>query len=304
MSKIIYYYLGIAVTLIGGTILYSNSSCNCTSESTTKNKVADANFFTRSENHVPFRLVSAGFRYKTNYNFNFIKSNEALVLPVSDSVLIGIVNLKDYLTSYPNYKIKITGYALNDEQNNSNYRSLAEARAIAVKEYMLEHGYYDSQFELAAYLVSSLTTNYDTILGPVKFDIIRTTTPNKELTIDGNTLKSRINSNPLILNYDSGDSQELVSPDADQKINSIKQYLRIVPNAKVLAIGHTDIYGTRELNITVGKQRAEYAKIFLLQKGISLSRIETMSRGEEEPLSYDLAPESQAINRRVVVQIK
>ena len=64
--------------------------------------------------------------------------------------------------------------------------------------------------------------------------------------------------------------------------------------------GHADERGTREYNFALGARRAETAKNYLIAKGISTSRIRTISYGKERPVAVcdDISCWSQ--NRRAV----
>jgi peptidoglycan-associated lipoprotein len=64
--------------------------------------------------------------------------------------------------------------------------------------------------------------------------------------------------------------------------------------------GHADERGTREYNFALGARRAESVKNYLISKGVSASRIKTISYGKERPVATcdDISCWSQ--NRRAV----
>ncbi len=64
--------------------------------------------------------------------------------------------------------------------------------------------------------------------------------------------------------------------------------------------GHADERGTREYNFALGARRAEAAKNYLISRGVSGSRIRTVSYGKERPVAVcdDISCWSQ--NRRAV----
>ena len=64
--------------------------------------------------------------------------------------------------------------------------------------------------------------------------------------------------------------------------------------------GHADERGTREYNFALGSRRAESVKNYLISKGISASRMKTISYGKERPVAVcdDISCWSQ--NRRAV----
>lgn len=69
--------------------------------------------------------------------------------------------------------------------------------------------------------------------------------------------------------------------------------------AKAVTIeGHCDERGTAEYNIALGERRALSAKQFLVNLGISETRISTVSFGEERPFDPGHNEEAWAKNRR------
>jgi peptidoglycan-associated lipoprotein len=68
--------------------------------------------------------------------------------------------------------------------------------------------------------------------------------------------------------------------------------------------GHADERGTREYNFALGARRAEAAKNYLVARGVSSSRIKTISYGKERPVAVcdDISCWSQ--NRRAVTILK
>jgi peptidoglycan-associated lipoprotein len=64
--------------------------------------------------------------------------------------------------------------------------------------------------------------------------------------------------------------------------------------------GHADERGTREYNFALGARRADATKNYLIAKGVSASRIKTISYGKERPVAVcnDISCWSQ--NRRAV----
>lgn len=74
--------------------------------------------------------------------------------------------------------------------------------------------------------------------------------------------------------------------------------LRDNPSISIRIEGNCDERGTNEYNIALGERRANSARSFLMSLGISSSRIEVMSYGEERPLFLGHDEESWSRNRR------
>lgn len=80
-------------------------------------------------------------------------------------------------------------------------------------------------------------------------------------------------------------------------------WLQRYPNVRVTIEGHADERGTREYNLALGDRRANAAKNYLVARGISPSRITTISYGKERPLALGSDEESWARNRRAVTVV-
>ena len=69
-------------------------------------------------------------------------------------------------------------------------------------------------------------------------------------------------------------------------------------DVKIRIAGHTDERGSDEYNLALGQRRAAAAKEYLVQRGISDSRIETVSYGEERPIAQGSDETAYQQNRR------
>ena len=76
------------------------------------------------------------------------------------------------------------------------------------------------------------------------------------------------------------------------------QYLRDHPNVRIEVQGNADERGSTEYNLALGQRRAESAKSYLVDLGVSASRIDTISFGEENPAVRGHNETAWAKNRR------
>lgn len=303
MSKKALYLLGIAITIILGTFLYMKFCCNCAVNAPAgtieKTPVAVAPDTT----NVPFILNGSGIDYRTNDNLKFLKNSSAVIVPVSDSVSIGIDNLKTFLVSNPKQKITITGYATSDEQNTTKFENLGLARAIDVKNYFVSKGLPENHFDAKGEIIDKWKTISDTLIGPVeyKFEAIDTTTAVGD---EWSALKDKINAEPLVLHFNTNKSSDQLDASEKEKVAAIAKYMEHVKDAVVLVVGHSDNVGNRDSNVILGQKRADFSKNYLAKNGIDVSRIETQSKGPDEPAGENDTPEGKANNRRTVITIK
>jgi len=85
---------------------------------------------------------------------------------------------------------------------------------------------------------------------------------------------------------------------AQELLKQKAMWLRDYPDANVVIEGHTDERGTNAYNLALGERRAESAKTFLVNLGISAARMTTISYGEEKPVDMGQNEEGWAKNRR------
>ena len=70
------------------------------------------------------------------------------------------------------------------------------------------------------------------------------------------------------------------------------------PDLTITIVGHTCKIGYKNINLKKGLKRAENAKAYLIEQGISENRISVDSKGETEPRS-DINSE----NRRIEITV-
>jgi peptidoglycan-associated lipoprotein len=85
---------------------------------------------------------------------------------------------------------------------------------------------------------------------------------------------------------------------AQELLKQKAMWLRDYPDANVVIEGHCDERGTNAYNLALGERRAESAKTFMVNLGISAARMTTISYGEEKPVDMGQNEEAWAKNRR------
>jgi peptidoglycan-associated lipoprotein len=95
------------------------------------------------------------------------------------------------------------------------------------------------------------------------------------------------------------DSTDLTST-ATATLDKQAAWLSRYPRYTFLIEGHADERGTREYNFSLGARRGQAARDYLVSRGISSSRLRTVSYGKERPVAVcnDISCWSQ--NRRAV----
>jgi peptidoglycan-associated lipoprotein len=89
-----------------------------------------------------------------------------------------------------------------------------------------------------------------------------------------------------------------LTPEAQDILKKKAQWLQDNPDKSITIGGNCDERGTNEYNLALGDRRAASAKAFLVDLGISASRITTISYGEERPVDPGHNEAAWAKNRR------
>lgn len=96
--------------------------------------------------------------------------------------------------------------------------------------------------------------------------------------------------------YFDYDSHE-VRADAGPVLDAQSAWLSRYPAVRVRIEGNADERGTREYNLALGARRANSVRDYLVSRGISASRITTISYGKEQPIDPGTGEESYQRNR-------
>ena len=90
----------------------------------------------------------------------------------------------------------------------------------------------------------------------------------------------------------------LFDSEAKNVLATNAKILKDKPRVKVQIEGHCDARGGVQYNVALGEKRANSAKKFLIESGISADRITVISFGKEKPLAMGDTEEAYAKNRR------
>lgn len=311
MSKKTSYLLGILLTIIIGTILYWLFCCKPCLDS--KQAAIDAEKMeiatspevkTATKNAFSAIDLKSSLKFDANSNFNFKGSNFNILEPVSEDLNQQIERLSTYLKDNPEKNIDITGHYKAAEDNTSAFPNLGVARANAVKNYFTTLGMSSKAINTFGGLDDSLVPDESNIFyGPLSYNIGTTDETDTSAADALKALHDDIIANPLVLYFDSGSATIELTAAQREKVSKIVTYVDKADNASIKTIGHTDNTSSRVTNMRVGKERAEFAKNYLVQNGISSNKIKASSKGPDAPIANNNTEEGKAKNRRVVVTV-
>jgi peptidoglycan-associated lipoprotein len=99
---------------------------------------------------------------------------------------------------------------------------------------------------------------------------------------------------PVYFGFDSYS----LAPIEVAKIENVARYL-LSNNGRVLVVeGHCDERGSNEYNLSLGEQRANTVRSYIVNLGVSSDRVQTRSYGEEKPAATGHDEASWRLNRR------
>ncbi len=112
--------------------------------------------------------------------------------------------------------------------------------------------------------------------------------------------KDRFGNQDVHFEYDSAD----LSLMAKSVLKEKAAWLQANSGVSVTVEGHCDERGTTDYNLALGERRANAAKSYLVNLGISASRLDSISFGEEKPLDASSIESAFRKNRRAHFVIK
>lgn len=309
MSKKTSYLLWILLTIILGTIAYYFLCCKpcleaANSEAAVEDIVTEPEVKVATKNMFSMIDSESSLKFDANDNFNFKGSAFSIIEPVSDGLKSQIEKLSVYIKNNPGKTVEVTGHYTSNENNTSAFPNLGLARANAVKNYFVSNGMSSKVINSYGKLDDNLVPDASGIYyGPLSYNI-KTIDSNDTSEADAlKALHDEIIANPLVLYFNTASASINLNAQQREKVAKMVRYVDKADNASIKTIGHSDSIGNRAANTVLGLERAEFAKSYLVSNGISSSKINTSSKGPDEPIADNNTKEGQAKNRRVVVTL-
>jgi outer membrane protein OmpA-like peptidoglycan-associated protein len=101
--------------------------------------------------------------------------------------------------------------------------------------------------------------------------------------------------------FDSGSAT--LKPSSFSVLDDVADLLRENSEVRVEISGHTDSDGSSSYNQDLSRRRAESVRSYLVQKGISASRLTTVGYGESQPVASNATADGKAQNRRIEFRV-
>jgi OOP family OmpA-OmpF porin len=90
---------------------------------------------------------------------------------------------------------------------------------------------------------------------------------------------------------------------ARQSLDNVAAGLKGQPSMKLEVDGHTDSIGSSAYNLKLSRERAASARSYLIEQGITASRLKSEGFGKSKPIASNKTDEGRAENRRVEFKV-
>jgi outer membrane protein OmpA-like peptidoglycan-associated protein len=107
---------------------------------------------------------------------------------------------------------------------------------------------------------------------------------------------------PSDISFDTGRAD--IKPELRSVLDSFASGLKDDRTTRIRIIGHTDNTGSDAINDPLSLSRARSVGSYLADRGIDPGRIETVGRGEHEPIADNSSDAGRAKNRRVEILLR
>lgn len=97
--------------------------------------------------------------------------------------------------------------------------------------------------------------------------------------------------------------KSVIDPASFDELDEVAQMLIDHPKLVIQLEGHTDNQGSMSKNMELSQDRVDEVKEYLVDKGVSKSRVKTKAFGGTKPLSNEKTVEARNLNRRVEIRI-
>lgn len=95
----------------------------------------------------------------------------------------------------------------------------------------------------------------------------------------------------------------VLDPGIRSELRTVAASLNKYPQSRVQVLGHTDNTGAASYNMDLSQRRAASVSSELIAAGVGSNRIQSIGRGEDQPVASNLTPQGRAQNRRVEIVI-
>jgi outer membrane protein OmpA-like peptidoglycan-associated protein len=244
-----------------------------------------------------FRLKTLQFRDGETIvlsGYDHFRFDSARAQPIiNDNNFEYLSQVGNYLKDNPDRALTITGALGANETavQRGFYDNLGIARADAIRSMFVEMGIPQDRITLDYTVDSS-----NLLRRPALFAAIDTTDEKGAFTFTHMTFSDA--------NFEYNSAVFNPGPAFQSYADSVKLYFDQVDSVGLTIIGHTDSIASQTYNNRLGQARADSARVYFINLGLTPDRIQTDTRGEDDPVSSNSTDEGRQKNRRVEIVIQ
>ncbi len=247
--------------------------------------------------------ISDGSTFSTSANSNllFNKSGYEVIKPIDSSVQLSLEATAAYLIAHPERELNITGLYLTSENNSSLFKDLGLGRANYVETLLKDLKVPGSQINTFSKLEEKFTYDSTRIIGAAEFAF--TDAPK---TDDARlmAIEKDFKAHPFVLYFGTNKDSLALTNEQREKFSDLQYYVEQKMAAKISVDGYTDAQGSRDYNLKLSKERAEFVLRTLQHGGITISNVDTRGFGPDKPIASNTDEVGRSKNRRVVVGLE
>jgi outer membrane protein OmpA-like peptidoglycan-associated protein len=95
-----------------------------------------------------------------------------------------------------------------------------------------------------------------------------------------------------------GPNQASLATEFVPELERVVRLMHVRPTMRIRVEGHADASGPHDKNVVLAGLRAEAVKKYLMQSGISGTRLESIGYGDSRPIADNATEEGRKLNRR------
>ncbi len=231
----------------------------------------------------------------------FAFNNNSTIPTITDDNKRYLDGVAAYLENNPDKNLEILGYYRPSEAelHEGRFENLGLARANKLMELLAERGVAPDR------VYTDYKVGEEELLHPVDFKIF-SNSPETFDNADERLSRASYSFDNMVFSDANFESSSAVFTPSEAFLywaDSVKVYLTEYPDKALTIIGHTDKTGPTQYNQNLGIERAQAAKKFFEDNGVT-STIRINSKGENQPIATNSTKEGRQKNRRVNFIIK
>jgi outer membrane protein OmpA-like peptidoglycan-associated protein/tetratricopeptide (TPR) repeat protein len=127
--------------------------------------------------------------------------------------------------------------------------------------------------------------------------------PTEVYRLDVELIKVKVGKKVVLNNILFETGKSILTAGSYTELDHLLSLMKENEQMKIEVSGHTDKTGSEPINFRLSEERAKAVVMYLVQKGISRSRMEYKGFGSLQPIAENTTPQGRAKNRRVEFKI-